>query len=227
VLPVDPVAAFGSGDAARVPVLIGTNHDEFTLFTAIQYLRHERLPTAAEYPGELSDTFGAGGRAVGDHYPLDRYGGSVPLAYSAAVTDGVFACLADRMADALAGAAPVYAYEFNDPNAPAPAPMRTVPFPVGASHSLELRYLFDVGAAPPLDPAQQRLGDQMIGYWSQFVSTGVPGADGAPIWPEVARGGGGGPTMSLRPDGSRVITTFSADHQCPFWAGQSILRWQR
>ena len=185
VLPVDPVAAFGAGTAARVPVLIGTNHDEFTLFTAIQYLRNERLPNAAEYPGELSDTFGAGGRAVGEHYPLARFGGSVPLAYSAAVTDGVFACLADRMADALAGAASVYAYEFNDPTAPAPAPLRTVPFPVGASHSLELRYLFDVGGAPPLDPVQQRLGDQMIGYWSRFVSTGVPGADGAPVWPAV------------------------------------------
>ena len=32
------------------------------------------------------------GAAVGQHYPLDRFDGSAPLAYSAAVTDYAFAC---------------------------------------------------------------------------------------------------------------------------------------
>ncbi len=56
------------------------------------------------------------------------------------------------MADALAGDEPVYAYEFNDRDAPAPDACAQLPFPVGASHSLELRYLFDIGGAPPLNP---------------------------------------------------------------------------
>ncbi|WP_264068547.1 carboxylesterase/lipase family protein [Mycolicibacterium komossense] len=226
-LPVDPVTAAASGGAARVPVLIGTNHDEFTLFTAIQYLRNGRLPTAAEYPKELSDTFGADGSAVAEHYPLSRYGGSVARAYSAAVTDGVFACLADRMAGDLAAAAPVYAYEFNDPDAPAPEALRHVPFPIGASHSLELRYLFDVGGAPPLNPVQQKLSDEMIGYWSEFVSTGVPGMTGMPVWPQVDTHVQARPTMSFQPGGSRVITTFAEDHQCGFWAGAGELRGAR
>ena len=33
--------------------------------------------------------------------------------------------------------ADVFFYEFNDPGAPAPEPLTTLPFPVGASHSLE------------------------------------------------------------------------------------------
>ncbi|PRC57289.1 carboxylesterase, partial [Mycobacterium sp. ITM-2017-0098] len=33
-LPADPVTAFGEGKAARVPVMIGTTHDEWTLFVA-------------------------------------------------------------------------------------------------------------------------------------------------------------------------------------------------
>ena len=226
-LPVDPVTAFASGGAARVPVLIGTNHDEFTLFTAIQYLRLGRLPTAAEYPKELADTFGADGPVVAEHYPLSRYGGSVARAYSAAVTDGVFACLADRMAGDLAAAAPVYTYEFNDPDAPAPEALKNVPFPIGASHSLELRYLFDVGGAPPLNAAQQTLSDQMIGYWSEFVSTGVPGMGGAPVWPQLDPHAEARPTMSFQPGGSRVITTFAEDHQCGFWAGLGELRGTR
>ena len=85
---------------------------------------------------------------------------------------------------------------------------------VGASHSLELRYLFDVGGAPSLDAAQQRLADQMIDYWSSFVKTGAPVAAGQPDWPQVDAG-----VMSLQPDGSRMVDDFSRVHQCPFWAG--------
>jgi para-nitrobenzyl esterase len=217
VLPADPVTAISSGKAAPVPVLIGTNHDEFTLFTAIQYLRLGRGPAAAAYPKELSDTFGAEAPAVEKHYPLSGYAGNVAQAYSAAVTDGVFACLADRMAGAMAGAAPVYTYEFNDPDAPAPPMLRHVPFHVGASHSLELPYLFEIGGASPLSPVQQTLSDQMIGYWSQFVSTGVPGMSGAPVWPSINDHLMDRPTMSFEPGGGRIITTFGKDHQCGFW----------
>ena len=110
----------------------------------------------------------ADGAPVLAHYPPDHYGGDASLAYSAAVTDGVFACAADRLADSLSRNAPVYAYEFDDPHAPAPEALRDAPFPVGASHSLELRYLFSVGGAPPLDPAQQILSDQMIELLEPF-----------------------------------------------------------
>lgn len=216
VLPEDPVVAFGEGRVADVPLLIGTNRDEFTLFVALQYLRAGRQYAPGEYPGLLADTFASDAAAVGARYPLDRFGGSAALAYSAAVTDGVFACIADRMADQLATTNDVYAYEFNDPNPPTPEPMRTLPFPVGASHSLELRYLFDIGGAPPLDPAQQRLSNQMIDYWAHFVADGVPTAVDSPEWPKVS---GDGPWMSLQPDGSRVIDDFGQQHQCDFWAG--------
>jgi para-nitrobenzyl esterase len=217
-LPVGPVAAFAAGHAARVPVLIGVNHDEFTMFAALRYLRLHREVTPAEYPGVLAENFGADAQVVLTHYPPARYGGDVSLAYSTAVTDGVFACVAARMADVLGRNAPVYAYEFDDPHAPVPDLLAHTVFPLGASHSLELRYLFDVGGAPPLDPGQRALSDQMIGYWSQFVTTGSPGVAGQPAWP--AHGGGPAPWMSLRADGSRVTTTFGDSHQCSFWAAE-------
>ncbi|MCV7211288.1 carboxylesterase/lipase family protein [Mycolicibacterium canariasense] len=217
VLPGDPVTLIRDGKAAKVPVLIGTNRDEFTLFVALQYLRTRHVSTPADYPGLLADTFGADGPAVGERYPLARFGGSTSLAYAAAVTDGVFACVAHRMATDLARAAPVFGYEFDDPAPPTPDPLRQLPFPVGASHSLELRYLFEIGGAPPLDAAQQRLSDQMLSYWTQFITTGVPAAPGGPIWPPVNEGSD--PWMQLRPDGSRMVTDFAAAHQCPFWAG--------
>lgn len=215
-LPVDPITGFDEGRAARVPVLIGTNHDEFTLFVALEYLRAGKNYTVSDYPVLLATTFGRNAAAVAERYPLTDFG-SVPLAYSAAVTDGMFACVADRMAAALSrndGRA-VYSYEFNDRAAPAPDPLRTLPFPVGASHSLELRYLFDVGGAPPLNPAQQMLSEHMIDYWSHFVRNGYPQADGGPEWQEV---GAADRVMSLQPDGSRMVTDFGQRHQCEFWA---------
>ncbi|HYO02436.1 MAG TPA: carboxylesterase/lipase family protein [Mycobacterium sp.] len=212
VLPVDPMVAIAGGQAAKVPVVVGTNHDEFTLFVALQYLRLKKPYSEAQYPQLLSQTFGRDAEAVAARYPLSRYEGSVPLAYSAAVTDGVFACVADRMAEGLARMDSVYAYEFNDRGAPAPDTLRTLPFPVGASHSLELRYLFDVGGAPRLNADQQVLSDQMIDAWSQFVRDGHPGDD----WPAF---GGEEKRLSLRPDGSRVETDFDQKHQCSFWAG--------
>jgi para-nitrobenzyl esterase len=212
VLPVDPMVAIADGHAAKVPVMIGSNGDEFTLFVALQYLRLHEPYTQAQYPRLLSQTFGRDAEAVAARYPLQHFRGSVPLAYSAAVTDGVFSCVADRIADGLTKNAPVYAYEFNDRDAPAPDPLRTLPFPVGASHSLELRYLFDIGGAPALKPPQRVLSDQMIDAWSQFVRDGNPGER----WPAF---GEDGKRLSLRPDGSRVQTNFDEMHQCQFWAG--------
>jgi para-nitrobenzyl esterase len=89
---------------------------------------------------------------------------------------------------------------------------------VGASHALELRYLFDVGGAEPHSPAQKALSDQMVDYWSRFVATGDPAVAGRPAWPRFSAGPAPENRLSLRPDGSRVINDFDEFHQCGFWA---------
>jgi para-nitrobenzyl esterase len=210
-LPIDPMADTALSRMPKIPVLIGSNGDEFAMFAALQYLKDHGLPP---YPELLSEVFGPDAAAVAAHYPLDVFGGNEGLAYSAAVTDSVFACPTDRIASGLARADTVYAYEFNDRTAPAPDPLRAVPFPVGASHSLELRYLFDVGGAPPLNPAQRELSDQMIAYWSQFVKNGTPEASGLPDWPQF---GEDGKRMSLQTAQLTITEDFRAHHNCAFW----------
>ena len=213
-LPVDATTAIAAGDAAKVPVVVGTNHDEYALFAAIQFLQTGKAP---DYPQVLAGLFGADSSQVAQQYPVSQYGNSA-LAYAAVVTDGFFACAANRMELALTRNGQVYGYEFNDRDAPAPAPLRSVPFRVGAGHSLELRYLFDIRGAPPLSATQQQLSDRMIDYWSGFVRTGVPHADGAPDWPPFS--GTQGPWMSLQTPEVRTFSDFADEHRCAFWAGR-------
>ena len=214
-LPVGPATVAARAPTERVPVLIGSTADEFNVFVAMTYLRQHRLPP---YRTLLSETFGAEAPLVAARYPLGRYDGSAGLAYAAAVTDGIFACPIEAIAIALAGRAPVYAYEFNDRHAPTPEPFHHTPVAPGAGHALELRYLFDMGGATPLNGPQRTLSDQMIDFWSSFVATGVPQADGQPQWPVLD------PRhperMSLQPGGVTVSTDFAARHQCGFWASR-------
>ncbi len=214
-LPAAPPTVAGDGRTARVPVLIGSNADEFTLFVAISYLRRGGLPS---YRTLMADTFGAEAPAVSAQYPPERFGGSAALAYATAVGDGVFSCPIDAMATSLAGRVPVYAYEFNDRTAPVPEPVRAVPFEIGAGHALELRYLFDMGGAPPLDGPQRALADQMIGYWSQFVATAAPEVNGQPSWPRLD------PErpqrLSLQTPAPVVSDDFAERHRCGFWSAR-------
>ncbi|MDT5093639.1 MAG: para-nitrobenzyl esterase [Mycobacterium sp.] len=209
-LPTDPMTAVSQGNWAKVPVLIGTNHDEWTLFAAQKWLADHRTP---DYSQQLADTFHADAARVGQQYPSERYA-NAQLAYSAVMTDRLFACPANQMQSDLARSAPVYGYEFRDRNAPLPELLYTVPFAIGAGHALELRYLFDIGNARPLTGEQQKLSDQMIDYWSGFVADGAP--RGGPSWPAFA--GGGGPWMFLDTPEVDASTTYADEHQCAFWA---------
>ena len=211
-LPVHPMTAFAQGKTPGVPVLMGANRDEWGLFAAIIYLAQGQMP---DYQKDLETIFGADSGRVAEQYPLSEYPNSA-LAYTAVMTANFFSCPASRIESDVADAVPVFAYEFNDPDAPAPEPLQRAPFPVGAGHSLELRYLFDTGGAPALTPAQQKLSDQMIDYWSAFVATGVPRAAGAPEWPALR--GPDGPWMSLQPPEPRTFASFDEEHKCDFWA---------
>ena len=179
------------------------------------YLKQKGLPP---YRTLLQQTFGTEAPAVAARYPLSRYDGSAGLAYAAAVTDGVFACPIDTVAAGLARRGPVYAYEFNDRHAPVPEPLRRTPIAPGAGHALELRYLFDMGGAPALNPAQRVLSDQMIDYWSSFVATGSPDSEGQPRWPALDPDHP--ERMSLQPEGSALRADFAARHHCTFWSSR-------
>jgi para-nitrobenzyl esterase len=109
---------------------------------------------------------------------------------------------------------PVYAYEFNDENAPEPF-LPPVGFSYGAAHASELPYLFSQAAVPrpgSFSPAQQQLAAAMKQYWTDLAKTGIPASG----WPRFS--GASQQMLSLVPPAPRIETNFAAQHHCAFWA---------
>jgi para-nitrobenzyl esterase len=122
-------------------------------------------------------------------------GGNVDEALSQIFTDIVFACNGLDSNSDLSRRVKVFAYEFNDPNAPnlstpgVPGPgTNSSGFTTASQHAAELQYIFNFGAA--FTPAQATLATQMKTYWANFVKTGDPNR---------STGDGLATTVSFRP----------------------------
>lgn len=223
VLPETIHSALDSGNFNRVPVIEGSNHDEFTLFGKLQIEDVFGDLPASIYPFAVPLFLSQVGLQVDAGEVLRRYPiGSQKLAQalSRIGTDAVFACPARRVSQALAKFTPTFAYEFNDPN----APQLFIPpasFPYGAYHAAEVQYLFDIPNqqnAPPLTASQRQLANAMLRYWARFAQAGNPNGAGAPQWPQYTAAGD--QFMSLQPPIPAVTDAFAADHQCEFWDAQ-------
>ena len=214
--------AFAAGDFNRVPVINGSNHDEWRLFVAESELEGAPV-TAANYQSQIASTLhvpAAVAAVVAAQYPLSAYP-SPAVALGAVGTDAIFACPAFQVDQSLAGFTPVHAYEFNDENAPELL-LPPVSFPYGAAHASELQYLFGLPPSPfggALSPAQQQLAAAMQRYWTSFAQRGTPSGLLTPPglrWPAFTAAGQ--QILSLNTPQPQVETGFAAGHHCAFWA---------
>ena len=220
VLPQTVGAAFTSGQFNRVPVVEGSNHDEWRLFVALDFDLVSGPLAPAGYVPAVAATLGVPLATAGflaSFYPLAAYA-SPDLALSALGTDAIFACSSRKAIRILSQFVPAFAYEFNDED----APQRFLPpvsFPYAAAHASELQYLFDLRStvpAPALTKDQQALSDAMAAYWTSFARDGTPSAAGAATWAPYDRATDA--MISLVPPSPTVETGFAADHKCAIWA---------
>jgi para-nitrobenzyl esterase len=216
-----PGAAFTNGQFNRVPVISGTNHDEWRAFVSGY---GSSLVTEADYEAAVDALWDGFGPVIwGFFYPLANYpiippipGDPSPspgIALGASGTDGIFSCPARNADQALSQFVTTYTYEFNDENAPGFFP--GVNFPTGAYHFSEVRYLFNVFGTPSsslFTPAQQALSNTMIGYWTNFATTGDPNFAGAPFWPQYSPATD--EFQSLVPPTPMIEFNFANDHMC-------------
>ena len=221
LLPMSVGAAFAAGQFNRVPVIEGSNHDEWRFFVGLTELTTGTPLTAAGYIPAIAQTLGvppAVATALADIYPLAAYpppSTAPSVGLGALGTDAIFACNARLVSGLLAQHVPTWQYEFNDPHAPLPLHI-SVSFPSGAYHSSEVQYLFDLSSLgfPGLDTGQAQLSDDMVRYWIHFARTGSPRSAGLPAWP---RYGMSDQFQSF--EGVAPVTKggFALDHNCAVW----------
>ncbi|WP_165421008.1 carboxylesterase family protein [Bradyrhizobium sp. Leo170] len=218
-------AALASGQFNRVPLMNGTNRDEWRLFVGSGFDLAGGPVTAATYVSAIAATIGNAAAApqVASHYQVPAQFPSFDHAVGAVGTDTNYACPA-RFVDELASQfVATFAYEFNDENAPQNfLPPMSIPY--GSSHASEIQYLFPVAnpsgfglnlPQTPLDANQHKLSDRMVGYWTEFARGGDPNGHGQPHWPRFRRNHQ--VYLSLVPPSPITVTNFETAHQCDFW----------
>jgi para-nitrobenzyl esterase len=198
------------------------------------------VPTVCSYPQEISLFLGVIGvpatdnsasfaASLAEDYPLAQFpdpflsnnAPSADEALSQIFTDLVFACNGlDSNLD-LSQRVTVFAYEFNDPNAPpvgasvVKAPNDVFGFPSAAEHGAELQFLFNFGATLSAD--EQQLAGEMKTYWGNFVTTGDPNLPRhVPLWFSFA------PTAVVQelipgPGEPHPFFDFGHQHLCGIW----------
>jgi para-nitrobenzyl esterase len=178
VIPATTRAALAAGGFANVPLVLGTNRDEGTLFHAPLFATP--VTTEPEYRDALGRRFGAGNvDAIVAEYPIASFA-DANAAIAEVTGDAVFVCPARRTARAVAAAgATVHLYAFQkeleNPGLPRG----------GVVHAAEIPFVFGVDTFPLGDvgTSGRPVSEAIQGYWTRFARTGDPNGDGAVGWP--------------------------------------------
>ncbi|WP_378145526.1 carboxylesterase/lipase family protein [Cnuibacter sp. UC19_7] len=186
IVPVHPIEAYRAGTQVRVPLIIGTNRDEASLF---KLMKSPLMPVTESSVAAMFEQLAAEQPELGDaaeriegaypHYPRRR----TPSELS---RDAGFRMPSIWVAAAHSRVAPTRMYRFDHST-----PMLKL-LGIGATHGAELGYVWGNFEVAPKDPTfrlggrreAHRLSAAMRHRWTTFATTGTPDpVEGAPEWP--------------------------------------------
>jgi para-nitrobenzyl esterase len=178
-----PALIFSQGDQARVPVIVGSNADEVSIFASPLVRGTSYRPKSIdEYRRWLSREFHSNADAVFAAYPA-RTDAQVPATFRAMDTDYQFGFGASLLAHEVSAAGQrAYLYTFTN--------VGTGQFAaLGAFHSEESMFLskkYWTSWVP--NPGDAQLSNAIVDYWVQFAKAGKPSTPGLPPWPAYRPG---------------------------------------
>ena len=183
-LPAGPFAPAAPAISSHVPLMIGTNKDEMTLFFALAPWM-EGMDDAGL--GERVQMFvGERGNWLIEQYKRARPYDSPPDLMMAIATDAGMRIPSLTIADrkvALKGA-PVFVYLFTWETPVLGGRLKS-------PHALEIPFVFDTLESAPLtgdSPARFALADKMMRTWLAFARSGNPNNDAIARWPAYSEG---------------------------------------
>lgn len=166
VFPKDPHQIYADGDQHDIPVIVGTNRDEGTMFAP----RKAFGGTLENYKAAMTERYGAHGDKVAEFYAPtsnDKLWG-VAVKH---ISDTWFIQPSRECARAMdRQKTSVWMYHFTKP----------VWGWMGAAHAAEIGYVF--GNLEEPKPEDAALSSAFMDYWVQFAKSGNPNVDGKPNW---------------------------------------------
>jgi len=212
-LTMRPLDAINNGTWNKVPVILGSNANEGTIFVPV-------LAIAAQVGLPLNDrtanetflhVFGQNVTvldAVSQQYPMKAFPNNDDRT-SIISRDYVFGCGLRRLARAISNAqgnAYLYRFTFVD--------SREIEKYLGVFHAAELTYVF---GNPPNNtvytPSEQNISATFGQLWTSFANTGVPSSSFTPAWSPYSSAKD--PIMKL--DLPSVLESGYLSQQCDFW----------
>jgi para-nitrobenzyl esterase len=207
-LPRDPNVLYAAGEQAHVPLLAGWNADE----SRAEVVLAKTKPTAASFVARIRREYGPAADSLLVVFPAAS--DAEALESAAALEGDLFIGLCTwkwTVVHGRTGGSPVYRYSFDRKIPVAPGTkvggVPATAADVGARHAGEIEYVFgalDTVEGAPWEPADRRLSDLMMTYWSNFARTGDPNGAGLPKWP-----------LHAGPEGPQVMHLDVTSHAAP------------
>jgi len=172
VIPDDPVKMYESGRQHDVPLIVGMNGNEGSMFA-----RGLPLSDVADFQAHIRRIYPAQADAALAHYAVGE-ASAVPDAVDHLIHDMYFAGPVRLHARTHAlKDAPAWLYHFTH------VPPTAGGERMGSHHAAELGYVFGNLNNGDYTDVDERISDTMMGYWVRFAATGDPNSPDLPAWP--------------------------------------------